>query len=189
VLAVDAQIAASVGAFSVQSEADLQVELSGVEVKLRIDRLQRFASGAQWVVDYKTGKVTVADWQGKRPRAPQLPIYALVQQQQGEDVAGVAFYALKEAENPRLQGVSRDDVPFSGQGVVDDDQAWQARLQAWQAVCQRLADDFRAGVAVPDPLKHACRYCHLSLLCRQAEWQGVSEDDEASMMGDEVDDE
>jgi len=167
--------------FEVISEASLKQVVCGVEVNLRLDRLQQFdkkTTKATWIVDYKTGSVSTKDWQGERPWEPQLPVYALALAQQ-KDIAGVAFYALKDSDNPQLQGLARDDVPLPKLGRNDaplSEVDWQAQLVHWQSTLQTLADDFRAGIATADPInttgKNACGYCHLALLCRKAEWSG-----------------
>jgi hypothetical protein len=131
-----------------------------------------------WIVDYKTGTVS-KDWQGERPWEPQLPVYAIALQAQ-KDVAGIAFYALKDNDNPTLQGLARDDVPLPKKEKSITSADWQIQLAQWQATLQTLADDFRAGVAVADPIinstKNACTYCHLGLLCRNSEWLGVEDE-------------
>jgi probable DNA repair protein len=167
--------------FVVESEASLRRSVCGVDVNLRIDRLQVFdtpSGKATWIVDYKTGTVSAGDWDGDRPWEPQLPVYALALQQK-HDIAAVAFYALKDAEHPQLLGASRDDVPLPKRNSKDEPLTptqWQAKLVHWQTTLQRLSDDFRAGVAIADPLarggKSACDYCHLALLCRKHEWIG-----------------
>jgi len=173
-------------AFSVESEASLKQDVCGIAVNLRIDRLQTFdtaAPKATWIVDYKTGAVSAKDWQGERPWEPQLPVYALALAQRN-DVAGLAFYALKDSDKPQLQGLARDDVPLPSLTRNDtslSESDWQAQLTQWNTTLQTVADDFRAGVATADPImttgKNACTYCHLALLCRKAEWSQVDHDD------------
>jgi len=36
----------------------------------------------------------------------------------------------------------------------------------WKAALERLADEFRNGVARVDPLDGACKYCEFMALCR-----------------------
>ncbi len=183
VLTNDTQLALSdLPAFNVESEASLERDVCGVAVNLRIDRLQQFNSTEQkavWIVDYKTGTVS-KDWLGERPWEPQLPVYAIALQAR-KDVAGIAFYALKDNDNPTLQGLARDDVPLPKKEKSITSADWQIQLAQWQATLQTLADDFRAGIAVAEPListgKNACGYCHLSLLCRKSEWSGMEEED------------
>jgi hypothetical protein len=45
------------------------------------------------------------------------------------------------------------------------------QLESWKTALERLGDDFRAGIAAPDPKKpeQTCRYCKLAILCRVAE--------------------
>jgi hypothetical protein len=52
-----------------------------------------------------------------------------------------------------------------------------AQVDAWNTVLQKLASDFRAGHAEPDPKdpNQSCTYCHLAVLCRAT---GDEEQDE-----------
>ena len=181
VLALDATLVDSpskLPAFKIESEANLTRSVCGVSINLRIDRLQTFESQhtkKTWIIDYKTGTVSSENWQGERPWDPQLPVYALALKDEKE-VVGVAFYALKDSDNPELKGLSRDDLPLpkSTKKTLFDNANWQTQLIQWQHNLQLLADDFRNGVAVADPIiktnQDACRYCHLNLLCRKSEW-------------------
>lgn len=179
VLAQDKQLAQSdLGHFTVISESDHVQTVAGVRISMRIDRLQQFDSGASWVVDYKTGLVKTKDWDGLRPKEPQLPLYAVALQQAEVDVAGIAFYEIGKLDKIKLNGLSREDCALPTQKKADDDLAWQTRVTDWRIMAERLATDFAQGVAVADPLPQACTYCQLSALCRRAEWQVPVDEDE-----------
>jgi hypothetical protein len=36
----------------------------------------------------------------------------------------------------------------------------------WRRILERLATDYRAGLAIVDPKEGACEYCELTALCR-----------------------
>ena len=44
--------------------------------RFEVDRLDRLPGGGYAIIDYKTGAVSPAQWEGDRPDAPQLPLYA-----------------------------------------------------------------------------------------------------------------
>jgi ATP-dependent helicase/nuclease subunit B len=174
--------------FRVHERPELKETLSigGLELDLRIDRVDELESGEQVVIDYKTGtSAQVNHWYGPRPRQPQLPLYALARRQ---GLAGVAFARL-----------GRGRVGFAGvasrAGVLPGIDAWPARargapattwsglLDHWHQSVERLARDFAAGIATVDPLPQACRYCELATLCRvheqvrEPDLEGSDEDD------------
>ena len=67
--------------------------LEGLELRFRIDRIDRFEDGSLALIDYKTGTgQSVDDWFHDRPQAPQLPLYALSQDHRDE-VVGVVAHA------------------------------------------------------------------------------------------------
>jgi ATP-dependent helicase/nuclease subunit B len=154
--------------FSVSArERPLELELGGLKLKLRIDRVDTLAGGETLVLDYKSGRSSISDWLGERPSQPQLPLYGIA-----SDVDGVAFAQVKNRDC-KLQGLGiMDDVP----GVKSDIEKavrrsssagdWGALREEWHNNLERLATEFIAGVAGVDPLPGACNYCGLQSLCR-----------------------
>lgn len=157
----------------VANEQSYAASLAGLELAVRPDRVDRLANG-HLVIDYKTGRVQIADWFGSRPRAPQLPLYA---SEIGlNDVKGVAFVQLR-AGDLRYLGVGDDqeDLPSGVKPLsnrqrqaqqIDD---WQGLLRSWRVTLEKLVAEFAAGDARVDPQKQACTYCHLAGLCRLEE--------------------
>ncbi|QJR13986.1 PD-(D/E)XK nuclease family protein [Usitatibacter palustris] len=166
-----------------QREEKWKLHAGGVEIDGRIDRVDELAGGGLAVIDYKTGRVSAADWNGERPDNAQMPLYALAADR--ERLHAVAFASLKTGDL-RFVGVSRDEnilpkvkTPTEVQGG-----SWDAMLQKWRVVVDRLGADFAAGQATVDPkeLLTTCRRCDLKTLCRVHE--RLSPLDE----GDELDD-
>jgi probable DNA repair protein len=88
-------------------EAAVDMEISGLRLKLKLDRLDQLQGqyGGQAILDYKTGKVDLSDWSGPRLLSPQLPLYARKVALESE-VAAVAFARLKLGESA-FHGVAR----------------------------------------------------------------------------------
>lgn len=174
----------------VKTEAALeQMHLGGVELRCRIDRIDRVEQGLV-LLDYKTGKVDSKACDGERPDEPQLPAYAVLRQDSASDetpLAGVAFAGL-HPRNVDLAVVGSVAGVFPvAPGAKSDPrenlspEELQQRQEEWRATLTRLAEDFVAGVAVVDPKKgpETCRYCEQGLLCRIREAEGVSGGDDS----------
>ena len=146
------------------------LEVAGLSLDGRIDRMDRLADGTHLLVDYKTGNVTRQDWLGERPGDPQLPLYALGA---GEDVSAIAFARLKRGEM-KLSGYGRDGE------VVERAKDWEGLKASWRAALESLARGFSGGDARVDPKKSlaTCRYCDLAPLCRVHEKLALVEDEE-----------
>ena len=72
------------------------MHLGGVELRCRIDRIDRVEQGTV-LMDYKTGGVNSNACDGERPDEPQLPAYAVLRQTSGTEEkppAGIAFAGL-----------------------------------------------------------------------------------------------
>lgn len=155
------------------TEAELQASFAGLQLTLRVDRVDRVAAGLV-IIDYKTGAAATSQWRGARPDAPQLPLYAALK---GDDVAGVAF-ATAGAHEARFRGVGAAPDLLPGLEaaerfkLTDDQQAgfsWEQVSGRWAGWLASLARAHLDGVATVDPkLPETCRYCHLHTLCRVA---------------------
>lgn len=125
--------------------------LSGMKFKLRCDRIEEDETGAQWIVDYKTGKFTLAGWEAPRMTLPQLPLYALAY------------------ENPQLSGLRVIRLLIEGCEFIDPHKGkdFSAICQSWRVDLSELARSFMAGEARVSPKNSAiCLTCHVKPLCR-----------------------
>jgi probable DNA repair protein len=154
-------------AFDVESiEAPHTVQIGGLELHLRLDRVDRLADGTLAVIDYKTGgDAEPKSWLDERPKLPQLPLY--VEAVGAERVSAVAFGKVR-AGSTGYAGLARDPLAFPGCSATPKGYAsWDVLLAEWHRRLETLAREYAAGDArlAPDP-RHACRYCHLPSLCR-----------------------
>ncbi len=144
-----------------EPEVNREAEVGGIRFRLRMDRVDRLKDGGDVIIDYKTGYRNTSAWQGDRPEEPQVPLYSVVY---GDGaLAGVAFGILKPGE-AGFRGFAE-----SASGIPKTEQAELAPIvEEWRAVLERLAAEFRAGMAAADPkdLNKSCRYCTLAGLCR-----------------------
>ena len=132
-----------------------------IELHLRVDRVDELADGRCVILDYKTGQVSKNDWESDNPNDPQLPLYAVTN---GQQVAAIAFASLKRGKLGFVGQAESDDILPKVKS--DADLLWQEKLDNWEQILIRLANDFRNGVAIVEPTRTACRYCDLHSLCR-----------------------
>ena len=139
----------------VEAEESREVDVGGLKLQIKADRIDRLvADGTFAILDYKTTeRVNVKDWEGDRPDAPQLPLYAV---KSGRGVPGVYFAKLVPGKVGTV-GYTHDEVA--------------TRVAEWAATVDRLGSSFLRGDAAVDPKKPAqtCEYCHLHVLCRVGE--------------------
>ena len=145
----------------VAAEQKRTLEIAGLHISGRIDRLDRLAMGGHALIDYKAGKPSPNEWMGARPDDPQLPLYALAA---GEDIAAVAFAKLRTGEM-KYMGFSDGTDRIPGVKAAKD---WDALLSGWKRDVEVLGAGFAGGDARVDPKKglQTCRYCDLQPLCR-----------------------
>jgi probable DNA repair protein len=119
--------------FSVQDvERSTEVDIVGVRLRLRIDRIDRFDDGAVAILDYKTGgRRKFLDRSGE-PADAQLLVYAIAVE---EPVAALGFYNIDSRETA-LDASGRDAM-----GAED----WQQALDRWQQMVAAAAAEFAAG--------------------------------------------
>ena len=155
----------------------------GVQVNLKLDRIDALEDGSRVVLDYKTGKVTPSRWFGERPEDPQLPVYGVAAHvathSHGEEgaapVAAVAFAQIRP-DKAAFSGVVRAEgvlpgLPAGRKGELKEaTDHWPQVLEDWRSVLERLGEAFSAGTAEVDPKNGlaTCKssYCELAALCR-----------------------
>jgi len=151
-------------------ERGRRVRFGGIPVTLRPDRMDRTAEGEYLLLDYKTGNAQVDDWFGDRPASPQLPLYAVMEEQ----CSGIAL-ALVRRGKMTLEGIAARPGLAPGMeavaeigGKAGEARDWEGLREEWRSTLSALANAFLRGEANVDPVSEngACRYCDLHALCR-----------------------
>ena len=146
------------------------VDISGVKLNLRVDRIDSTSGGGRVLIDYKTSTVTPAKWRGSRPDEPQLPIYSIYGDV--EDLRGV-FFAQIRADELTFAGHADESSPILAGSQSRSGPFTEAMRDEWEETLRALAEQFASGVASVDPKRYpqTCKYCALPGLCRVAETQ------------------
>lgn len=155
--------------FSVQAvEHQHKVNLAGLELTLRSDRIDRCQQGHSIVIDYKTAVINLSSWFGERPDEPQLPLYAISE----AEIHGLLIMQLK-SDALRFNGVSADQLSINGVtpiaelSRIEHADDWEQQVALWRETLTLLAERFMQGDASVAPKTAAsCKYCDLSGFCR-----------------------
>ena len=173
-------------AFTVwKPEAKRRELIGGLIIDTRVDRIDELNDGRRVILDYKTGRVDLADLFGDRLVEPQLPLYGIGEA--GETLAAIAFARVRPGECG-LKGVARGADLLPGvEAFADSRQAgnhdisgWTELLDRWRSQLEGLGAEFVGGEAavIPADPKKTCQYCDLFPLCRIDEIERLSEDTE-----------
>ncbi len=159
------------------NEKGVSINLSGIKLTLRIDRIDEIPGKGLLLIDYKTGKeAKPADWFAEKIRAPQLPLYTVA-----KPPAGLAYGHLV-AGKPEFKGTTIPDMPLGQFKSHDFTKAsgyssWKELLNYWKNNLSAVADEFLQGnhKVLPINKGEPCRYCEFDSLCRiQAARRGDS---------------
>jgi RecB family exonuclease len=153
-------------AFSIESleEEAPPAQFAGLQLQVRLDRVDRLGDGSRVLIDYKTGAAAV-DWRGERPDNPQLPLYALLEPQA---LAAVAYAKVNAADPCFVAESERKDIfrPGSRKTALEGQPSLAALVEVWSRRIASLADAFMTGRAEVAPTPSACRSCNLQGFCR-----------------------
>lgn len=161
-------------------EHTVRLNISGLCMEGRVDRVDQLADGSLLIIDYKTGNVKARDWLGdsqhdNRLLQPQLPVYT--QAEWKAPLAGLVFALLRE-DHMGWEGVATAaaGLPVLAPGNKDfsDFPDWDALQTHWQQQLSALAKEVQAGRA--DALVYDDKgvvYSPVRLLLRQpqADWE------------------
>ena len=145
------------------------VTLGGLQIRTRADRVDQLPNGREIILDYKTGVVKSKGWEGGRPDEPQLPLYCATS---NDPIAGAAFAQIRVGELG-FRGFTEAGVslPAFKKMRADAPLSFGEQMDEWRRVLERLAENYRAGLAEVDPKADACDLCGLRALCRIREFE------------------
>jgi ATP-dependent helicase/nuclease subunit B len=162
-----------------------RVEIGGLALMSRLDRIDELPDGRRIIIDYKSRAPMARGLLDERPEEPQLPLYLITSE---PEAAAIAFAQVR-AGDMRFVTLARDHdlLPgapaFPGPRMGDRYGSWEELIKAWHANLAYIAASFSDGDARIDPRKypHTCRNCNLRFFCRideRTREKFIEEDDE-----------
>jgi len=161
-------------AFAVANvEWSLPLDIAGLTLTLKLDRVDALEGGGHAIIDYKTGQVDrPSAWFAERPRAPQLGVYAQALRGVSPpiEVRAAAYARLKVGEIAAI-GLAADAElwpDLMDVAALREPNTWEGVAHRWQQQITNLAVELREGVATVTPRDNGapCRTCGLQPLCR-----------------------
>jgi probable DNA repair protein len=172
-------------------EAECVKDIAGLQLKLRLDRLDRLIDGSVLVIDYKTGDVRTKSWQLPRPDDIQLPLYARFALKEDHQLGGLTFARVRPGD---LTFAGHIGAPagtlfadLKSSSTLLRDPLTVEQLEDWDRYIEQLARDFLAGHAEVNPRDYpkTCERCGLQTLCRVDENRVVLEGEGDEEEGDD----
>jgi probable DNA repair protein len=174
-----------------KTEADTSASISGLNLHLRLDRIDRFNDGSLLVIDYKSSDIKPSVWDLPRPDDVQLPLYANFALKCDPSAIGGLVFAKVRPGEAAFAGRVRDAKAtlrskISGNSDLVKKPLTSEQLSAWRDCIEQLALDFLSGSAVVAPRDYpdTCENCGLQALCRIKEFPPQSGDDNSEEAGD-----
>ena len=159
-----------------ETEADRTVNIAGLTIDLRLDRIDRLNDDSLLVIDYKSGDVTPKSWELPRPDDVQLPLYAGFALDREDEVLGGLAFAKVRPGHLEFTGHVGDPAAtlfpgLKGSSALVKNALTAEQLIGWRESIEQLARDFLAGRAEVNPREYptTCKRCGLQTLCRVEE--------------------
>ncbi len=149
------------------------VDIGGLRIRGRIDRVDRLADGdGLFVWDFKAGKAPGSSEFGTE-EALQVPLYllALAAVEPERPLVGGGYISVKEGKDGGRVGKVRKDFgglagpELKGLAAVDDEE-WTVLLERARNLAAQAASGMREGVIAPDFSKECPTWCSLGRVCR-----------------------
>jgi ATP-dependent helicase/DNAse subunit B len=174
------------------TEIGKNVSVEGLELRFRLDRVDRLIDDTLLIVDYKSGNVTPKAWDSFRPEDVQLPLYGTFALDPNEELGGLVF-ARVLAGKPAFAGRALDAQATLLTSLARTSDLVKVKLTAdlqetWSKTIKQLARDFLQGRADVGPRDYpkTCKNCDLHAVCRihenrvELDEDGENDNDEAT---------
>jgi probable DNA repair protein len=174
-----------------ETELDTSASICGLNLHLRLDRIDRLIDNSLLVIDYKSGDIKPGVWDLPRPDDVQLPLYAEFGLDSNPGSVGGLVFAKVRPGDTEFAGKVRSAkatlrANLKGNTSLVKKPLVSEQLSEWRDYIQDLALDFLSGSAVVDPRDYpeTCERCGLQALCRIQKNPPQSDDDNVEEAGD-----
>ena len=154
--------------FSVMAlEKKFTTTIAGLDLSLRVDRVDATEDLSCLIFDYKTGTATPNSWLPPRLNEPQMPIYSVAV----PDADGLAYQKIPANGRITMTGFASaldgNKKLKSVPDVLGTD--FSSAKATWKSLLEETVEEYKNGEARVDPIdvKSVCKNCHLMGLCRQ----------------------
>ena len=174
-----------------ETEQKATASIAGLQLHLRLDRIDRLIDDTLLVIDYKSGNVSPSSWDLPRPDDVQLPLYAgFALDRETEQLGGLVFAKVRTGKmefagrvrdaKATLRGDLRGNTHLAKIPLTVE------QILAWKKYISDLSEDFLSGRAAVDPRDYpkTCERCGLQPLCRIEEQSPQSLDEDGEEAGD-----
>lgn len=147
--------------YKLEYQTDFQIE--SATLSLRIDRIDQTEDGSLVAIDYKTGQTSISEWFEDRLLEPQLPMYALSEQ----NISSL-LYAQLHQRAIQNKGITNEAAMASStiHDIAKYDIQWEEQKKVWYEKISSLLREFLVGNTRPTPhKKNLCDRCQYSNLC------------------------
>ncbi len=154
----------------IAAEEKRSIEIAGLELNTRLDRIDELENGDRIIIDYKTGQQTTKAMIGERLDEPQLPLYLVMTE---PDAVAVAFAQIRPSAM-KFEAITRDEniLPgikaFSASPLQAEFDTWATLVKTWQTDLIALVKGFLSGdtQVFPKQYPDTCRHCDMKPFCR-----------------------
>jgi ATP-dependent helicase/nuclease subunit B len=129
------------------------IQFNGININIRIDRVDQLSDGRLLIIDYKTGTANINAWKGERPKEPQLPLYALCYSDDQNAIKGISFAQINVLDQcfkglgdaDICEGITSVDKSRSPLSTTTSVSTWDEALNHWQQTLRQLLEEFQQG--------------------------------------------
>lgn len=153
-------------------EKEFKIEINGLSIVGKIDRIDRLENESLLVLDYKTGTVDFTPEHLAKGSNFQALLYWLgAEQSLGLPPAAMLFYDLKKGEIKR--GLAQEELispeakKSLTRGHAMPAEKLTGLIEAGKQAMQSHATQIKAGHFPPTPNPDACRFCEAAGFCRE----------------------
>jgi ATP-dependent helicase/DNAse subunit B len=165
-----------------ETESARAVTIAGLNMNLRLDRVDRLVDDSSLVIDYKTGNVDPKSWDPPRPDDLQLPLYkvfglvplqpSLFDSYGGPASGGLVFARIRPGDTcfaGRVADPKKTINPdLTGNSALVRRKLTGLDETTWKEYIDQLAMEFIHGRAPVNPRDYpkTCERCGLQSVCR-----------------------